>query len=103
MTELLPALSFAAMASAGLVRSSPRATKRSRPREPDSSYGKIRAVLAAAPCRAFRACDVRQRLVRRGLRMTHEAVSQKLHKMARRRQVQRVVVPGEWYSRWQAA
>lgn len=94
-------LSFVAMAMAGLARPCARPAKRSRPREPDSSYGKIRAILGAAPCRAFRACDVRQRLVQRGLRLTHEAVSQRLHKMHHRRQVQRVEVPGEWFARWQ--
>lgn len=94
MTSQLP---FAAALSV------PRPQKRSRPREPDSGYGQIRAVLAAAPLKALRACDVRQRLIRRGLRLSHEAVSQKLHKMYRRHQVQKVEVPGDWFSRWQIA
>lgn len=75
--------------------------RRSRPREPDSIYGHIRQVLAAHPERALRACEIRQRLSRRGVRLSHEAVSQKLHKMQGRRQVLRVSVPGEWFSRWQ--
>ena len=95
MTSSLP---FAAIAAAA----TPKPQKRSRPREPDSGYGQIRAVLAATPFKALRACDVRQRLARRGLRLSHEAVSQKLHKMQRRHQVQRVTIPGEWFSRWQA-
>lgn len=97
MTTQLP---FAAIAAAA---SPPIPQRRSRPREPDSGYGKIRAVLAASKWQALRACDVRRRLARRGLRLTHEAVSQKLHKMQRRRQVHRVEIPGEWFSRWQIA
>ena len=93
-------LSFAAMAAAPL--SAPR-QRRSRPREAGSVYGRIRAVLAANPCRALRGCDVRARLARQGLRLSHEVVSQRLHKMHARRQVQRVEVPGEWFSRWQVA
>lgn len=93
-------LSFAALAAAPV--SAPRA-RRSRPREAASVYGRIRAVLAAEPCRALRGCDVRARLARKGLRLSHEEVGQRLHKMHARRQVQRVEVPGEWFSRWQAA
>lgn len=83
------------------VRKPGRSVRRSRPREPSSIYGHIRQVLAAHPDRALRACEVRQRLSRRGVRLSHEAVSQKLHKMQGRRQVSRVSVPGEWFSRWQ--
>lgn len=93
-------LSIAALAAAPVSAPRPR---RSRPREADSVYGRIRAVLAAAPFRAVRSCDVRARLARQGLRLSHEAVGQRLHKMHLRRQVQRVSVPGEWFSRWQIA
>ena len=64
-------------------------------------YGRIRAVLACNQDRALRASEIRRRLVWRGVRLSHEAVAQRLHKMAARRQVQRVQVPGEWFSRWQ--
>lgn len=74
----------------------------SRPREPDSVYGRIRSVLERSPFRAVRARDVRAALVRQGVVLSHDAVCQKLHKMRVRRQVRQVVVPGEWFSRWQA-
>jgi len=83
------------------VPSPASAGRRSRPREPRSIYGRIRAVLARNPGRALRACEVRRRLARQGLRISDEAVAQRLHKMAARRQVQRVQVPGEWFARWQ--
>lgn len=103
MTAPKSPLSFVALALAGFARPCAHPARRSRPREPDSGYGQIRAVLAAAPFTAFRARDVRRRLLRRGVRLTHEAVSQRLHKMHHRRQVQRVEVPGEWFARWQIA
>lgn len=59
-------------------------------------------MLEASPFRAFRAREVRAALARRKLDISHEAVSQRLHKMHRRRQIERVSIPGEWFSRWQA-
>lgn len=94
-------LSLVALAWAGVARPCARPARRSRPREAASVYGRIRAVLAAEPCRALRGCDVRARLARKGLHLSHEAVAQRLHKMHHRHQVQRVEVPGEWFSRWQ--
>lgn len=94
-----PLLSLAALAAPPI--SAPSHARRSRPREPASVYGQIREVLSACPDRAWRACDVRRRLAARGLRLSHEVLGQRLHKMARRRQVQRVTLPGEWFSRWQ--
>ena len=103
MTASIRPLSLAVLAGATANQAAASSKRNSRPREAGSVYGRIRAVLAGAPFRAVRARDIRARLARQGIRLTHEAVSQKLHKMQRRRQVQRVEIPGEWFSRWQFA
>lgn len=67
-------------------------------RKADSVYGRIRAVLASDSARLWRVGDVHARVPG----VSRQALAEKLHKLARRRQIVRVEVPGERFARWQA-
>lgn len=67
-------------------------------RRADSVYGRIRAALAARPAHAWATAEIVIQVPDVG----RKALVEKLHKMARRRQILRVEVPGERFARWMA-